>query len=126
MEKVTIKEGLPKEFEEVFFKAKTASGEKLFVGSYFKSSNSFITRGSNQHDNHHELNSIVYWLRETKAENISSNLPVSRSKFIVKIDDGFCEWEYGFSLKRDTCIKDYVNAIEKGMKAKKDYSKLVR
>ena len=51
---------------------------------------------------------------------------VSRSKFIIKVDDGFCEWEYGFSLKKPSCINDYIKAIEKNMKTQRDYGKLIK
>ena len=46
------------------------------------------------------------------------------SQFTVKIDDGYCEWEYGFSL--DGCINDFVKAIESKMNIKKNYIKNTR
>ena len=45
-------------------------------------------------------------------------------KFIIRIDDGFCEWEYVFS-KPETCINDFVEAIETKMDIKREGEKLI-
>lgn len=46
------------------------------------------------------------------------------SPFIIKINDGFCEWEYGFEGRTDS-IEDFVRAIETQMGKKREYEKLV-
>ncbi len=48
------------------------------------------------------------------------------SQFIIKIDDGYCEWEYGFSPSSSTCITDFINVIEQKMEIKSDYQKLTK
>ena len=48
--------------------------------------------------------------------------PEKRSDFIVKIDDGLCEGELGFTTKYHS-IEDFVKAIEKKLKIKRDYEK---
>jgi len=61
-----------------------------------------------------------------KIDNQQGNgvLPcISGSYFIVKVDDGFCEWEYGFTLD-NACINDLIKAIESKLKTKHDYQKM--
>ncbi len=48
----------------------------------------------------------------------------AKSDFIIKISDGYCEWEFGFN-GRHFCIRDIVNLIEKGLGIKNDYEKLI-
>ena len=50
---------------------------------------------------------------------------VSGSNFILKVDDTFCEWEYGFTLN-EKCIDDLIKAIEAKFKTKRNYSKMTR
>ena len=47
------------------------------------------------------------------------------SNFIIKVDDGFCEWEYGFTAKK-ACIDDFICAIEERLNIKRDYEKSLR
>jgi hypothetical protein len=63
-----------------------------------------------------------------EANNVKPKLQqcnVSGSTFIVKVDDTFCEWEYGFTIDR-RCIDDFIKAIEKSMGVKRDYERLSR
>lgn len=50
---------------------------------------------------------------------------VSGSNFIIKVDDKFCEWEYGFTIEK-ACIDDFIRAIEKRYNIKRDYEKMSR
>lgn len=50
---------------------------------------------------------------------------VSGSNFIVKVDDKFCEWEFGFTLD-DKSINDLIKAIEKKFNTKRNYGKMTR
>ena len=56
--------------------------------------------------------------KETKQEK-------TKSDFVVKISDGFCEYEYGFSGSQFS-INDYVKSIEMGLKIKKNYEKRIK
>jgi hypothetical protein len=47
------------------------------------------------------------------------------SNLIVKVDDKFCEWEFGFTLDKKS-IDDLIKAIEVKFKTKRNYSKLTR
>jgi hypothetical protein len=47
------------------------------------------------------------------------------SDFIIKIDNAHCEWEYGFTTG-DTCIDDFIKAIEEKLNIKRDYEKMLR
>lgn len=63
-------------------------------------------------------------LQNTKTQAL--NIPVvSGSDFIIKIDDTYCEWEYGFTIN-DTCIDDFIKAIEEKLNIKSDYRKMIR
>jgi hypothetical protein len=48
------------------------------------------------------------------------------SNFIVKIDDKFCEWEFGFILPPKTSINDLTKAIEKKFKTEYNYKKMIK
>lgn len=54
-----------------------------------------------------------------------SKPPMSDSNFIIKIDDAYCEWEYGFTID-DACIDDFIKAIEEKLNTKCDYKKMIR
>ena len=44
--------------------------------------------------------------------------------FTVKINDGFCEWEYQFALLHK-CIDDVVSAIENTLNTKRKHPRMV-
>ena len=46
------------------------------------------------------------------------------SNIIVKIDDRYCEWEFGFSVNNKS-INDFIKAIEEKFKIERDYGKIL-
>lgn len=58
------KDGLPDPNKLLFIRAKQSVGEGLFVAQYSSYSKSFISRGTNDYDVHHEVDSIIYYLEE--------------------------------------------------------------
>ena len=48
----------------------------------------------------------------------------AKSDFIIKISDGYCEWEFGFTGGH-LCINDFVDAIKKGNGIEIDYQKRI-
>lgn len=61
--------------------------------------------------------------KEQKKQSYQTT--VNGSNFIIKVDDKFCEWEYGFTIEK-ACIYDFIRAIEKRFNTKRDYEKMVR
>ena len=59
---------------------------------------------------------------KAKPSKVKDYIP---SNFIVKVDDLFCEWEFGFTID-SASIEDFIEAIEKNMRIKRKYEKLSR
>lgn len=64
-------------------------------------------------------------LEDMEQAHQSFKTDTSDSNFIIKVDDGFCEWEYGFTAKK-ACIDDFICAIEETLKIKRDCEKMLR
>jgi hypothetical protein len=47
------------------------------------------------------------------------------SNFIVKVDDKYCEWEFGFNIEGDCSIERIIVAIESGFSIERNYQKII-
>lgn len=54
------------------------------------------------------------------------NNNIRPSNFIVKVDDKYCEWEFGFSIGAPSSIESLIVAIEAAFGTERNYQKITR
>ena len=54
------------------------------------------------------------------------NNNIRPSNFIVKVDDKYCEWEFGFSIGAPSSIESLIVAIESAFSTERNYQKITR
>ncbi len=62
---------------------------------------------------------------ETPCEKYT-NVNAMETTFTVKINDGFCEWEFGFDIDLNNSIEKLITILEEQLKTKRTYQKLIK
>lgn len=63
---------------------------------------------------------------DTATIEEKANNSIRPSNFIVKVDDKYCEWEFGFSIGAPSSIESLIVAIEAAFGTERNYQKITR